>query len=98
MKIGGLALLSLIAWSAGTAAEPLLPGRLFLTPEQRQAIDRARQERPATPEAQTGSVPFKGEIRSRRQHLRWIDDATGWQAVRSEDRTDAPRTKERQQP
>lgn len=51
-------------------------GRLFLTPEQRQTLDRQRQANPGGPQADDGasSLTLNGEVRrSSGRNTRWVN-------------------------
>ena len=75
--------LMLLAATSAAQGDTTLPGRLFLTPEQRQAIDRERSSRqPAEGDTAAGDSPASGEItNSHGRRLIWTDEATGWREV-----------------
>lgn len=72
-----LALLSLLAIRPTFADEPAL-GRLFLTPAQRDALDRQRLQSPGLAEQQ-GSQTLNGEVRRNDgRRMRWINGEARW--------------------
>ncbi|PKO34234.1 MAG: hypothetical protein CVU34_09485 [Betaproteobacteria bacterium HGW-Betaproteobacteria-7] len=71
-----LALLAAIPPSASAEGEPL--GRLFLTPQQRQELNRQRLQGPSS--IQQSSVTVNGEVRSSSgKRTRWINGQADWQ-------------------
>jgi hypothetical protein len=77
MKRLALALTLLLAPAFAAGAD--LPGRLFFTPQQRAALDQARQHKtptsPAKPPAFSGRVTFDGFVRSSDgRSTVWIND------------------------
>lgn len=58
--------------------EPL--GRLFLTPQQRQELDRLRQQEAGSDNR--GSLTVNGEVRSSSgSRTRWINGQADWQGI-----------------
>lgn len=73
-----LALLATIAPSAIAEGEPL--GRLFLTPQQRQELDRLRLQAPGS--GQRSNLTINGEVRSSSgKRTRWINGQADWQST-----------------
>ena len=71
-----LALLAAIPPAAIGEGEPL--GRLFLTPQQRQELNRQRLQDPAS--GQRSSLTVNGEVRSSSgKRTRWINGQADWQ-------------------
>lgn len=71
-----LALLAAMPPSAIAEGEPL--GRLFLTPQQRQELDRQRLQGPSS--VQQSSLTVNGEVRSSSgKRTRWINGQADWQ-------------------
>ena len=74
-----LVLSLMLALAPAFAAGADLPGRLFFTPQQRAALDQARQHKipasPAKPPAFSGRVTFDGFVRSSDgRSTVWIND------------------------
>jgi hypothetical protein len=73
-----LALLAAIPPAAMAEGEPL--GRLFLTPQQRQELDRLRLQDPDS--GQRSGLTINGEIRSSSgKRTRWINGQADWQST-----------------
>lgn len=71
-----LALFSLAPGLARADAEPL--GRLFLTPQERQALDRLRMQAPGSGNA--AGLIVNGEVRrSGGSRTRWINGRADWE-------------------
>ena len=67
---------AVLAPSAHAENEAL--GRLFMTPQQRQELDRLRMQEPGS--GQRGSVTINGEVRSASGgRTRWINGQADWQ-------------------
>lgn len=77
-------LLTLLPLGAQAQQEGL--GRLFLTPEQRQALDRQRLLNPGNldiPDDDGGSLTINGEVRrSSGRTTRWINGEAEWNPSR----------------
>lgn len=72
MKPAALLLAALPLLAGPAAAEPEALGRLFLTPQQRQALDRQRLRSPA--EGSERGLTVNGEVRrSNGGSTRWIN-------------------------
>jgi len=76
-----LALLALLATLHPPAsAEGGTLGRLFLTPQQRQELDRLRMQEPDN--GQRSGLTINGEIRSSSgKRTRWINGQADWQST-----------------
>lgn len=73
-----LGLLAAIPPTANAENEAL--GRLFLTPQERQELDRQRLQDPAN--GQRGGLTVNGEIRSSSgKRTRWINGQADWQGI-----------------
>lgn len=73
-----LGLLAAIPPSANAESEAL--GRLFLTPQQRQELDRLRMQELSS--GQRSSLTVNGEIRSSSgKRTRWINGQADWQST-----------------
>lgn len=77
MRMSALLLATLGLFAGPAAAEPAALGRLFLTPQQRQALDRQRLQAPVDTGQRT--LTINGEVRSGSGGgTRWINGQADW--------------------
>ncbi|HEX6734776.1 MAG TPA: hypothetical protein VF096_08175 [Azonexus sp.] len=80
MKAAAPLLVLLVLAAGPAAAEPEPLGRLFLTPQQRQALDRQRLRAPSI--GSEGGLTVNGEVRSSSGgRTRWVNGQADWRGT-----------------